>query len=83
MRSFSRLMIEGSNCGNTETPKPPAPPAGQDRAEFNGELSHMAQMVIMHLWGHMRWLKSMAVTANPCHASTSLWEVTWQMNATI
>ena len=40
--------------GNTETPKPPAPPAGQDRAEFNGELSHMAQMVIMHLWGHMR-----------------------------
>ena len=24
-----------------------------DRVDFNGELSHMAEMVIMHLWGHL------------------------------
>lgn len=56
MDAFLQLPDEmkAQVVGQTKTQKPPAPPAGQDRAEFNGELSHMAQMIIMHLWGYTR-----------------------------
>ena len=46
--------LKAQISGNEQKPTPPAPPAGSDRAEFNvdGELHHMAKMVLMHLWGH-------------------------------